>query len=96
MGGRGGNKPNVIYVNAKAGKTLDANKFIDEGISKDFDADTLVRAAATRARDLGARYLTYDHPSAVYQDREQKVVVSLHPQEDLKFEKRYMVDKGGK
>jgi hypothetical protein len=83
-GGRG-RMPMVRTIHARPGATVDANAEIAAAINEGiFDPSTLEDIVA-RAREAGARYVTYEHPSIVYPDREQRVVIALHPNDDLKF-----------
>jgi hypothetical protein len=85
LGGRGGKVTVVKVMQAKPGKCMDATKYINRGIENDEDPDDLVNSASQAAKGAGARYLSYYHPSNLPDvDREQRVIVSLYPQEDVK------------
>jgi hypothetical protein len=82
--GSGGDHPRTFALDAKPGKTLDVNDAVDEALMNgepDFE-----QRIFTEARSMGARYVTFDHPSGTHEDDKDtfKVIVSLYPNKDLK------------
>jgi hypothetical protein len=95
MGGGRGKWPMVMRWIAAPGKTFDVDRYVADAITNDYDPDDALKAAYKYARSKDARYVVYTHPSNVYQDKEQRVVVSLYPNEDMKFDKLWRRDKKG-
>ena len=82
LGGGIGKTPMVRTVEARPGRTLAAQREIDDVVENGDLSD--MNTIMERARKAGYRYVTFTHP-AFHGDREQFVLVSLHPNEDLRF-----------
>lgn len=81
LGGRG-RVPTVVKLEVRPGRTADVNDEVNELIVNGSPDDLQKLFAGYRER--GYRYVTYEHPSFIHDDREQRVVVSLFPHEDVK------------
>lgn len=93
LGGGRGKWPMVMRLTAKAGKTMDVDAYLAKAMAEDWDPDDALKAAYGYARSLGARYVVYEHPSNLAGDQQQRVVVSLHPNEDLHLGRLWRRDK---
>lgn len=81
-GGRGKGKRRVLKVDAAEGYELDITPAVDEAIMEEPDFDAWLTDMADEARNEGAHYLIFHHPSA-FEDDEIRVTVSLLPDQDL-------------
>lgn len=84
-------KRQVLAVRRKPGRARNIDNSIFEAFESDEDIDEVIAREAKRARADGFRYLYFTHPSNVDGDREQDVVISLYPNEDLRLMMRLKV-----
>lgn len=84
LGGRG-DQPMIYPMLVRAGKTLNVDAAISEMQMDGFDEEEDFQRLFDTAKRMGARFVTYEHPSNHYDDREQRVVVSLYPDEDIEL-----------
>lgn len=82
LGGKGTGEPITLPVATKPGRTVDVNDELFKAMDDGWDVGDALEDAIANARHNGYRYVTYDHPSAGGGD-DHRVVVSLHPHEDL-------------
>ncbi len=73
----------VMNIQRKPGPTRNIDKALMKALQDGDDMGDTVNREVGRVRKQGFRYLFYHHPSNVYKTREQRVVVSLFPQQDL-------------
>lgn len=84
LGGAGGDVKYILTVMAKDGKTLDGSEDIEKIIMAEHDEFDDLDDFMADAKMKGFHYVTFDHPS-FGKDDYHKVVVSLHPNQDLQI-----------
>lgn len=75
--------PTVVKAHVKPGKAIDITRDISEAMMDDAFDEAWLNARIKQARTDGASYVTYDHPSFLSGDVEQRVIVALHPARDV-------------
>lgn len=80
LGGSSGGDARVLYLSVASGKTVDVDSETQEEVVEGTgDFGPIFK----KARKAGADFATYTHPSNVYEDKEQKVIVALNPGDQL-------------
>jgi hypothetical protein len=82
-GRKGSGKPRILYVRRRPGRTKDLTDAVNDAVMEEDDADAKINELLHEAKRQGFRYASFEHPS-FYKEQEQHVLVSLHPDEDLR------------